>query len=342
MRNSLTPMLSLSLSLYATNLFAGPLKPMPEESGVSGSIVAGVASAKYSSNMIAGPGGDLGNKTIEGLDQTPGAETNTSPLFTGELTYTFAPSKTQIYFGSELEDLVRYDLTFQLGVRKQLESKTTLYGAFLFSGVPTKIYADPYVINSPRNETDRDSSGFRLGAQNLFKTGLGLELSIREIDVNDELSGAQLLSDGAITSDEQASLQRDGEHVDITANFVLPLSKGHLIVPELSFESFDLDGEARSRDAMRVKLSYFYTSMRWSLITTAYYSVADYNARNPIFNVTEEVDTLGASAVLTYNQLFGAEDLSLFTSVAAGSSDSNIDFYDQEAITGSLGVIYQF
>ncbi|KZZ04630.1 hypothetical protein A3744_26040 [Oleiphilus sp. HI0073] len=63
---------------------------------------------------------------------------------------------------------------------------------------------------------------------------------------------------------------------------------------------------------------------------------------NPIYDTKESVDNLGASVVLTYNQLFNAEDLSLFVSAAAGEANSNIDFYDQDLVSSSLGVIYQF
>ena len=321
---------------------AAPIAPIPAESGVSGSIVGGVSQSTYTSNLVAGPGGDSSRKTTSSLYESATSESSAGPLFTGELNYTFGESRTQIYFGTELEDLVRYDLSFQLGARKALSNGGIVYGSFLFSGVPTEVYTDPYVVNTPRAQTDRKSSGARIGLQNAFGSGFGAQLSVRDVSLGEELSGTQLVIDNVISAEEQKLLNREGSHMDISLSYTFRLGESHLIVPEIKVDKVDLDGGARARDQIGATLAYFYNSAKWSLVTTAFFSQSDMDETNPIYDTKESVDNLGASVVLTYNQLFNTEDLSLFVSAAAGEANSNIDFYDQDLVSSSLGVIYQF
>ncbi|KZX82159.1 hypothetical protein A3715_06500 [Oleiphilus sp. HI0009] len=327
---------------FSTLLHSAPLKPIPKESGFSGSVVGGASAVEYSSNLVAGTSGKLSDQTIKSINADPETESSVAPFITGEVNYTFAESRTQAYLGVALEDLVRYDLAFQLGVKQELSKKGIVYGAFLFSALPTEVYADPYVANVARARTDRSSTGARLGWQNVLGTGLGLEVSSREIELDEENAGADLVTNNVITADEQTLLNREGTQTEVTVSYLFRISKGHLVVPELNFDRFDLDGKARARDRMGATLAYFHTRSTWSFVGTLFYSSSDYDELNPIYGKKEEVDTIGASLVLTYGQLFGYKDLSVFGSVAAAESDSNIDFYDQDASSAMLGLIYQF
>lgn len=334
--------ISLFLTLACRPALAAPIAPIPSETGVSGALVGGVSSATYTSNLIAGPSGDSSQKITGSLYESVSSESSIGPFVTGELRYTFGESRSQLYFGTELEDLVRYDLSFQLGARKALSGGGILYGSFLFSGVPTEVYSDPYVVNTPRPQTDRESSGARIGMQSAFGSGLGLQLSVRDIKLGSERSGSQLVFDNVISVEEQRMLSREGKHLDLTVSYLFRLGAGHLIVPEINLDRFDLDGGARARDQLGATLAYFYNSAKWSLVSTLFYSQSGADDVNPIYDTKENIDNFGASIVLTYNQLFGAEDLSLFASVAAGEANSNINFYDQELSSATLGVIYQF
>jgi len=324
---------------------SAPLQPIPKESGVGGSVVVGVSAASYSSNMIAGPDGDLGTKTIDSLNNGPDSETNVAPIFTGEINYTFGQSRTQIFLGSALEDLVRYDLAFQAGVRQELQDKGIVYGGFLFSAIPTEVYADPYVTNSARPETDRDSTGLRVGWQDIMGSNFGVELSHREIELDDENSGDDLVSQSLITAQEQRLLSREGDHSSVTLSYKHVITKGHLLVPEINYHDFDLDGGAMARDRYGLNVAYFWTTPKFSLITTFFYAREEHDELNPIYtNISseEEVDVVGASIVGTYNNIFDVKNLSALVSVAAGESDSNINFYDADVVSGTLGVVYRF
>lgn len=50
----------------------------------------------------------------------------------------------------------------QLGTRRDLGSAGVLQGGFPGSGVPTRVWEDPYAEGVRRKETDRDSTGARL------------------------------------------------------------------------------------------------------------------------------------------------------------------------------------
>jgi len=97
---------------------AGAFERIPNESGFSGFVRLGGGVSWAKSNMIAGTDlGDVGNKTIDSLTADPDSESDTIPQFDFALRYTFASVKTQIFLGSRLEDVLRYDSVIQLGVR---------------------------------------------------------------------------------------------------------------------------------------------------------------------------------------------------------------------------------
>ncbi|GLQ29566.1 DUF2860 family protein [Litoribrevibacter albus] len=333
---------AIALSLSSTPLIAEPIKPIPQESGFSGSLVVGLSATEYSSNMIAGPNGDLADSNIDSLDDKPGSESDVSPFFTGELNYTFSKSRTQLFLGSALEDLVRYDLTFQAGVRQELADKSIVYGAYLFSAIPTEVYADPYQTGSSRDETDRASSGARIGWQGIMGSGFGVELTHRSIELDDEDSGDALVAQGAITAAQQDDLSREGDLNAITISYRHSIAQGQFLVPEINYRDYDLDGEAMAKSQYGGSLAYFYNTPQYSLITTVFYSHFEHDEENPIYGITEEGDSFGGSIVGTYHNLFGWEGFSGLATVGYAESDSDINFYDADVVTGSLGVLYRF
>ncbi|MFC3149417.1 DUF2860 family protein [Litoribrevibacter euphylliae] len=330
------------LSAFSVYSVAEPIKPIPQESGFSGSLVAGLSATSYSSNMISGLGNDISESNIDSLDEGPDSESDVGFAFSGELNYTFAKTRTQLFLGNALEDMVRYDLSFQAGVRQELADQSIVYGAFLFSAIPTEVYADPYQTGTDRDETDRDSSGARIGWQGIMGSGLGVELSHRSVELDDEEAGLDLFNQGLITADQMDDLSREGDHNSLSLTYKVMLDKGQFFVPELNYHDYDLDGEAMAKQQYGTALSYFYNTPKYSVVTRVFYSHFEHDEENPIYGITEEGDSFGGSLVLSYHNIFGWQDFSGIASLAYAESDSDINFYDADVVSGTVGLLYRF
>ena len=162
-------MLSLSrvsLSIAALSAIASPaalaIEPIPETPGWRGFVVVGGGYVDLKSNTVAGNNLiDIGQPVIDSVTQRPRSDDTFHPVVTGEINYTFSGG-WQAFFGTSLEDAVTLDGVTQLGARKDLGSAGILQGGFLFSGIPTQVWEDPYAEGVRREETDRDSTGVRL------------------------------------------------------------------------------------------------------------------------------------------------------------------------------------
>ncbi|MEE4111366.1 MAG: DUF2860 family protein, partial [Desulfobacteraceae bacterium] len=161
-------MIIVLLVLSAGGLFgAAPaysILPIPQDSGFSGFINLGVGAVTAESNTIAGNSlATIGKERIDSLTGSPDSENDVIPLINGELAYTFASTRTQVYLGNSLEDFIRFETATLAGVRQELPDKSILALSSVFSAIATEVWADPYVVGRDRTETDRTSSGLRLG-----------------------------------------------------------------------------------------------------------------------------------------------------------------------------------
>jgi len=320
-------------------------RKISDETGLGGFVTVGLSSTSFSSNMISGSDfGDVGNDKIDSIDKSPDSETLTSGFFTGEINYTFAETRTQLFLGNSLEDLIRYDFGFQAGVRQEVSDNGIVSASVLFSGLPTNVWEDPYVTGEKRKETERESNGGRIAWSDVMGTGLEVRLSHRTLEIDDELSGMSPIAEGGLglTATESELLSREGDQLTFEASYWFDLGNGHKLTPKITYDQFDLDGDARSRDRIGAQLAYGYFSGRYSLVTTATYARADYDETNPIYIKTEEVDSYGVTLVGGYHQPFGLKGWSAIATAAYIESDSNIDFYDAEIAMLTLGMLYKF
>jgi hypothetical protein len=315
------------------------LTAIPRESGFSGSVIVGASYNWLKSNMVAGNDlGDVGRKRIDSIFDEPDSQSDVIPAINVDLRYTFAQSGTQLFVGNRLEDLLRYDLSFQAGVRQDLGNPGILGAAFLFSAVPTEVWKDPYVEGEKRRETDRRSNGVRVTWEQVFRQRLRLEYTYRDIDLDREQSGTFLgLSDA-----ERDRLDRNGDFHEVEALYTFAFAGNQTLSPSLRYTLFDLDGGAMENDGLSVQLTHSYNRGRLSLVSNLYLGYADYDKRNPIYDKTRKDDNYGATVTAFWHQPFGWRDGSLLGSAAYARSDSNIDFYEQEGFIGTGGMLFRF
>jgi len=342
-----TNLLAIAVVTLILLLGANPataLDPIPKESGFSGFIRPSVGYLNYKSNMVASfLGYDLSDKKTNSLNDDPDSQSNVLVTAPFSLQYTFASTRTQIFLGTDLTDLIRFDYSQQFGVKQEIGRLGLLQGGILFSGIPAKVWRDPYVVDKNRDDTSRTSNGVRIAWDRIFGSQLQLQYTYRKIEVNNESSGNFL----GLTRAEKNLLERDGDRHIGEVVYRLRIGKKHTLNPAFIYSYNDRDGDAMKNDAYDLQLTYGYRGDTFTFTGNASIGQADYDDRNPIYDKKQDDDRYGVQGSLYYKNpwdwgLFGSNPMNFFVSAAFVETNSNIDFYDQEAIMVSGGVFFNW
>jgi len=328
----------------AIGIQALAIQPIPKQSGFSGFVQPGVGYLNIKSNTVAQFAGfDLSDKKINSLSDEPNSESTAIVTLPFEIDYTFGSTRTQLFLGSQLIDLLRFDFSQQLGVRQEIGSLGVLQGGVLFSGIPAKVWKDPFVVGKNRKDTTRDSTGARLVWDQILGSAFQVQYSYRKIDISSEKSGDFLDLD----SGDRRRLKRDGDTHTGSVLYRFKFSPEHILTPEFTLGYDNRDGDANTNTNAGGQLTYSYLAEPVSLILNGYYSHADYDKKNPIYNKTQEDDTYGVGATVFYKNpwnwsLLGSKPMNFFATGAYYYTDSNIDFYKQEVVLGTVGVLFRW
>ena len=319
------------------------IEPIPSTPGWRGFVVVGAGYVDLESNTVAGNNLiDIGQPTISSVTQRPSSDDTFHPVVTGEINYTFNGG-WQAFFGTSLEDAVTLDGVTQLGVRKDLGSAGILQGGFLFSGIPTQVWEDPYAEGVRREETDRDSTGLRLQWDRVLGSAFELTFSYRDISIDTERSGEGVTS-VACDASCQELLRRDGDQYSFDVSYLYRLGKGqrHLVRPMVRYTIDDREGEAISSDGYRLQLSYIFLGQGYTVASNLVYGGSSHDARNPIFGARTDADGIAVDTTLFYRLPIESGRWQAVGSVLWGESDSDVAFHDNEIFMVSLGVMYRF
>jgi hypothetical protein len=335
---------ALAILLMFGASLATALEPIPKESGFSGFIRPGIGYIRYKTNMVASfLGFDLSDKKTNSLTDSPDSQSSAIALVPFSLAYTFASTRTQLFLGTDLTDLMRFDLAQQFGVKQEIGKLGVLQGGILFTGIPAKVWKDPYVVDQNRNETSRKSNGGRLAWDRIGGSQLQLQYTYRKIDVSSEKSGEFL----GLTSSQRRRLKRDGDRHIGEVVYRFRFAKRHTLNPTFIYSNNDLDGDAMKNDAYDFQLTYGYKGDTFTFTGNASIGWADYDDKNPIYDKKQDDDRYGIQGTLYYKnpwdwRLFGSNPMNFFVDAAYTNVDANIDFYDQEAIMVTGGVFFKW
>ena len=337
-------LITLVFAMAAFTMPAYAIQPIPEKTGFSGFVNVGIGAIEFETNMIAGNAlGDTGDDRITSLTDSPDSEANATPVLNFEASYTFADTRTQIFAGNRLEDLVRYDMATLAGVRQELPGKSIVSIAYVFTSFPTEVWEDPYVINEKREETDRTSDGLRLGYDRILGSKFEAEFTWRDVNLDDEKSGQTQLVGNEITAEQAGLLDRNGDVYigKLTYPFFFK-EKRHMLIPTLDYTVYDLDGDAMAFDRYGMLLSYVFNAQKFNLITNLYLARSEFDKKNPIYEKTREDDVIGATFSAFWKKFLGVPKMNLVGTLAHYNSDSDIDFYDTAITMGTVSVLYRF
>ncbi len=333
--------LALLLGLVASPAWA--LDPISNTSGFSGFVQPGVGSLYIRSNMVAKVlSFDLSDKRIADLNDDPNSESTLIVTLPFKLAYTFANSRTEIFLGTDVGDLLSFDTAQQLGIKQGIGSAGVLQAGVLFSG-NVRVWKDPYVTGQNRDDTSRRNVGFQVAWDKVFGSNLELEYSVRQVDIGHEKSGEFL----GLTSAEQDRLDRNGTVHRFSAGYGFSFGGNHKLTPAISVFREELDGEAMANTGVDLQLTYLFDRNPFSLVVNGYVGYADYDKSNPVFGKTREDDRYGLSATFYYTNpwgwnLLGSEPMRFFVTGAYFGVGSNIDFYNQEASLAMVGVAFRW
>ena len=343
MRTSqLSPLAVATLAALAPPC-ATAIEPIPSTPGWRGFIVVGAGYADLESNTVAGNNLiDIGQPVIDSVSQRPRSDDTFHPVVSGEINYTFG-NGWQAFFGTSLEDAVTLDGVTQLGARKDLGSAGILQGGFLFSGIPTQVWEDPYAEGVHREETDRDSTGLRLQWDRVLGSAFELTFSWRDISIDTERSGEGVKS-VACDAACRDLLRRDGDqyHFDVSYLFRAGEGRRHLLRPMFRYTIDDRDGEAISADAYRLQLSYVFLGQGYTVASNVAYASSSNDAPNPIFGRRTDTDGVALDTTLFYRLPTESGRWQAVGHVLWGKGDSDVDFHDNEIFLFSIGAMYRF
>jgi hypothetical protein len=331
------------LIAFASPAYAQPTG-IPQESGFSGFVNAGAALWRVENNMVKRIGFfKIGDSNISSTDDKPKSEYSVSPILNFNLRYTFASTRTQIFLGNQLEDLLRLDTNTQIGVRQELPDQSIIGVSYIYSALVTEVYKDPYDTRGSRNGSDRNINGVRLSYDKILSTDLSFQYTYRNIDIEAERSG----SDPALglSSSERDRLIRDGDQHDVEFLYRYVLEDGgmkHTFIPSFKYSRFDLDGDAMSNNAILFNINYRYDVEQFAFSVNAYYGYADYDKENPIYDKTRNDNRYGFGVIGFYKRFLDVEGLALTANVLLNRQDSNIDFYDSEVDLYFVSLFYNF
>lgn len=314
---------------------------MPED-GLSGfvTVMPGVASIESQFQT------DDDNRVTTDLSNSGDSTTEVVPLILGEARYTVTDWRLQVYAGLPIENVREGNfLQAEIGGRYWLGDGTRLSAAFLPQPlVRDETWSEPFVTNAPRQKTDFDVWGIRLRADQIAGSMFGLRYEYGKADIDEEQSGQFLASQpgGLLTQGDVESLRRDADFHRVTATYSYRLSERWWLRPALRYSFSDADGESNGFDGIRPELGILYVSNDFDSSLNLLYEHRWFDKSNPVFGRKRDDDSYRAIFAFGYKRPFDWEDFRWEIFAVYSRQDSDVEFYDSEAMVLGTGLTYQF
>ncbi len=200
-----------------------------------------------------------------------------------------------------------------------------------FASPFSEAWQDPYITGVARKTTDTSIYGASIAFNKIMGTGLRVNMVYMNDDVDEDVIG-----------DLMPELARDGAVYALNANYSFYISKTFELRPRLSIRKGEYDGESNSFTKYKIDLEARYRVGRLVLIPRIFYSHSKYDEINPIFNETRENDSYGFKFMANYIAPFGLRNWSTQALLGYSKGDSNITFYDSEAMNIGAFLTYRF
>lgn len=318
---------------------------IPDSTGLSGFVLIGPGYSDISTNLVASGSpmiGAVGFKTIASIYDSPEARGMPSFAFAGEVNYTFGKSRTQLFFGNRLEDILRLDVAYGVGVRQELKDKSIVAASVLFTPLTLKFFADPFVENEERNKTKMDQPGIRLRWGKMFKTGLELTLTLRKFQFEEDKSGAWLIDQGRLEEFQKGLLIRNGSVWKAQILYRIEFNKKHRLEPTIRYIYDDREGGAIAGQGYVLKLTYLYITPKFILDINVLYDQSKGKQTHPIYDKILDNDRSGiAFNAIVPIKKYTTSRLNVFAGFEVFRENSTIAFYSSTIQWVNVGFIWR-
>jgi len=334
-------MLLLIICICLTAHLAVAQEPMPAESGFSGYIE--MLGAYISTNSQLNTDSD--NKKTDSLDISGERVNKFRPLPLGLIRYTFAEIRTQLFMGVLPENVAQGQFQIEAGVRHVLLNGTGLRASVIpVTPFEQETWEDPFVVGQNRKRTDINSYGVKLAAEHIMGSGLTLKYGWARQTLDDEKSGAFLLSqpNSFLTPADLDDLDRDAHFHRFTTQYSFHIAPRMRLSPILRYTRRDARGDANSFHSLRPELSFLYFGNQLQASVNVSANAQWYDSKHPVFNKTRREFNPGLLAILGYKNPFGFNNFRVDWFNAFFKSNSNIDFYESSNFITALGLGYTF
>ena len=321
---------------------------IPATSGFRGFFITGPGYFNIKSNLIVeGPPllGDVGNTRIDSIFAPPKSQSAAAYIpLVGEINYTFAGTGTQVFLGNRLEDVLRLDLAFGVGVRQSLGNGGIFAASVLATPLELEVWSDPYVEGADRTPTEVNRPGFRLRWGRILNTGLELTLTTRDYRHDAENSGDWLIAQGRLDPADQPLLSREGEVWRAQALYRLDTeNKRHRFEPAIRYNKDNHDGAAMSNQGKTLKLTYLYMTPKVVLDANFVIGSREADAVHPVYGQTLDWDRYGVGLTAFIPVKLGDKNRwRVFVGAEFFHEDANIDFFDTQVASILAGVLWRY
>ena len=342
LKSLLTICVVIALCAMATRS-AGQIS-IPDSSGFSGFVLVGPGYFNIANSFLVSGApliGEVGDPVVSSITDAPVANGVAAFPFVFELNYTFGKSHTQLFFGNQLEDILRLDVRIGIGLRQELRDKSILTASLLLTPLELKFWSDPYIEGEERQPTGLYFPGLRLRWSHILKTGLVLTTTYRQYRYNEEKSGEWLVNQGRIDLDEVSLLDRNGDVFKLEALYRINLNK-HRLSPSIRYWNEAHNGAAMAQKGYTIQLTYLYQNPKWILDVNLLYGNRKANEIHPVYDTKLDANRYGGSITMFFPvKMYKRSVLSIFIGGEVFAEYSNVDFFDSHVNMIMTGVVWR-
>ncbi len=317
----------IALLLAATTVAAPSFSRSEAPQGFSGELAINTAYFSSKSNL---------NTSAEAQRVENDAPTTTSvgvfPL--GNIKYTF--DNHQLFAGTSRADIAVGTVALEAGYQYEFSGGTKWSLSVLPTVLASKVWQDPYQLTGARKETEEKGTAYRVQVKNIAGSLFSLDLAYGDTKVDDEKSGSEY------STTEQSQLERDRQVYYAKFDMMLPLSRTFLLFPSIKYVDSKAQGDAMSNSALGGELTSILMFGQHQFAATFGYMKHEYNQQHPAFSKTRSDAKLKSFIAYEYANFFDVDSLSLVAFAGYNTSDSNIEFYDENGLVTSVGVNWKF
>lgn len=274
------------------------------------------------------------SSVLDSLDESGTNEEKTLPLPMWDLQLGVAPN-TALYFKSALGGMAS-SFYMQAGLTQYLSDGSSLGIGVIPGFFDNKVWDDPFLTGTPRQETKRSIRGAVLDYNRIAGTNVSLELAAGKRKIEDERSGS------TFSTAAQDTLKREGDLFYAALSQKLDLNRQFGIDWKIHYIDDSAEGGAVANNRYGVELTARQRIDRYIVMLGASTAWIDYDEAHPIFNQVRDDNQYGFSATLIYLAPFNWRNASAIARAGFDNLTSNIDFYEETQNLYSIGLAYSF